>query len=207
MPRNSKKKEIDPLDSVPSSEASEDGKSNRGKADEPPSGPFVTVLKSATAGKLSPRGDGEIIYMVGVLDGKAYVRIADNNSGGRHSKEWLPVDAIRKAFTKSMLACNTFKSNSFAEAFKSQSNNNSGFLVAILRKEGLFVADEKKPHLTRLASSEALDVWEKNILNMPKPHDAERVPLNPSKPKHLFKRKGGANAPLKTSAPSVGDAV
>lgn len=202
MPRVPKKKGVERQDTDLPSIVSEGEEPNPNTVDEQPEGPFVTILKTAAAGKLSPRGEGDIIFMVGILDEKVYVRIADNASGGRHSKEWLPVDAIRKAFTKSMLDCNTFKSNAFAEAFKGQSNNNSGFLVAILRKEGVFVADEEKPHLTKLITSEALDAWEKNILNMPRPHNAEHLPLHPPKPKHLFKKKGRENTPEETSTPS-----
>ena len=208
MPRTSKKKDAESNDGNLLTRTPEDeAEQKKSLPNAESAGPFVTVLKTANASKLSPRGEGDIIYMVGELDEKVYVRIADNNSGGRHSKEWLPADAIREAFTPSMLAGNAFKSNSFAKSFRGQSNNNSGFLVAILRKEGLFVADVNKPHLTKLVSSEALNAWEKDVLNMPRPQGAERLPLHPPKPNHLFKKGENSAAQEEKSVPSDNEAA
>lgn len=200
MPRISQKKE--PLSEEKDVSRKASGDSETQESDNSPQAqldPFVTVLKREHARKLSPRGEGDIIYMVGVFEGKIHLRIVDNGSGGRHSKEWVPLDAIRQKTTASMRAGNAFKSSSFTEFFKGRSNNNSGFLVAILRKEGVFVADKEKPHLTRLASAEAFGVWEKDILNMPRPRNAEQVPLHPPRPDHLFKKKGKEAEPKEKS--------
>ena len=174
---------------------------------EAPAGPFVTVIKTAGAAKLSPRGEGEIIYMVGVLEGKVFLRIADNSSGGRHSKEWLPVEAIRKSFTTAMLTCQPFKSHVFAEAFKGKSNNNSGFLIAILRVEQVLVGDKEKKGMTVLAAQGALEKWERGVLALPIPKDAQRLPLHPPKPVNLFKKKddSGSNPPETDDAPEEVD--
>lgn len=72
MPRTSKKKDIDPKDANFSSEAPDDEKASSDRVNEQLTGPFVTVLKKATAGKLSPRGEGDIIYMAGISNGKVY---------------------------------------------------------------------------------------------------------------------------------------
>ena len=120
--------------------------------------PDVTIVRRVTAPKLSPRGEGGIDYEVGHVGDDIYIRIAKNHGGGSCSKEWVPAAKIRKALTSAMHGGEPFKSNALASAFVGKSQCNSGFLVAALRKEGLFQPDTERKSMSRLAGD--LDAWE-----------------------------------------------
>lgn len=103
--------------------------------------PDVVIVKTATAPKLSPRGEGGIIYQVGRVGEDVYIRIEKNEGGGSHSKEFVPATAIKAAVTPAMKRGEPFRSDAFIGAFVGRSQCNSGFLVASLRAEGLLTVD------------------------------------------------------------------
>lgn len=123
-----------------------------------PENPDVTIVRKATAPKLSPRGEGGIDYEVGHVGEDVYIRIAKNHGGGSCSKEWVPAAKIRKALTSAMHGGEPFKSSALASAFVGKSQCNSGFLVAALRKEGLFQPDVERKSMSRLAGD--FGAWE-----------------------------------------------
>ena len=49
---------------------------------------MVTVLRTGTATKLSPRGNGQLTYQVGRMDDTVLLRISGNESSGRFSRAW-----------------------------------------------------------------------------------------------------------------------
>jgi hypothetical protein len=153
---------------------------------------MVTVLKTAQAEKLSPRGDGQLTYQVGRVDETVVLRISGNESSGRFSREWVAVEAVGASLAQLPKNAETFKGAlALRTAWKGQSSCNSGFGAAILKAEGVFVAheDPKKKGMLKLSSPDALDVWEKSVLDMKMPKDAEQVLLNPPKPQPFFKKK------------------
>ncbi|MFW5858129.1 MAG: hypothetical protein ACOCX4_09640 [Planctomycetota bacterium] len=157
-----------------------------------PGPPMVTVVRTGTAEKLSPRGEGALTYQVGRRGDKAYLRISGNESSGRFSREWVEVSAIRKALAGLPEGAEEFKGAvALRPAWKGQSSCNGGFGAAILKSEGVFAAsdDPKRKGMLRLASPGALDEWEKEVLAMDAPEGAEQVPLNPPKPKPPFAKK------------------
>lgn len=160
------------------------------------SGPMVTVLKTANATKLSPRGDGQLTYQVGRVDDTVVLRISGNESSGRFSKEWVTAAAIRKSLAQLPKNAETFKGAlALRTAWKGQSSCNSGFGAAILKAEGVFAAheDPKKKGMLKLSAPNALDAWEQAVLAMDIPKGAETVPLNPPKPEPFFKKKADPN--------------
>jgi len=166
-----------------------------------PAEPMVTILKTATAAKLSPRGGGELTYQVGRMDNTVLLRIHKNDSSGRFSNEWVSADAIRKSLSQLPKGVKSFKGAvALRTAWKGQSSCNSGFGAAILRAEKVFAADPdpKKKGMLALASPDALDQWEATILALPLPKDAERVLLNPPKAKPFFAKKKEDAAPNDT---------
>ena len=167
--------------------------------------PMVTVLKTAQAEKLSPRGDGRLTYQVGRVDDTVVLRISGNESSGRFSKEWVPAEAIRKSLAQLPKGAETFKGAlALRTAWKGQSSCNSGFGAAILKAEGVFAAheDPKKKGMLTLSGPDALGEWEKAVLAMEVPKDAERVPLDPPKPESPFKKKAEPNPDAPAEAPA-----
>jgi hypothetical protein len=157
-----------------------------------PNEPIVTILKTATAPKLSPRGGGELTYQVGRMDNAVLLRIHKNDSSGRFSKEWVGVESIRRSLAQLPKGVSSFKGAvALKSAWTGQSSCNSGFGAAILRAEKVFAADPdpKKKGMLMLASPDALDQWEASILALPVPKDAERVLRQPPKAKPFFSRK------------------
>lgn len=162
------------------------------KEAEVSSEPMVTILKTATAPKLSPRGGGELTYQVGRMDNTVLLRIHKNDSSGRFSNEWVGVESIRRSLAQLPKGVNSFKGAvALKSAWKGQSSCNSGFGAAILRAEKVFAADPdpKKKGMLMLSSPDALDQWEASILALPVPKDAEQVLLNPPKAKPFFQKK------------------
>jgi len=156
----------------------------------PKAEPMVTVLKTATASKLSPKGDGLLTYRVGRMENEILVQIYANESSGRFSKEWVSVAAIRAAIAGLPKGAALFKGTLVLKpAWKGQSSCNGGFGAAILKSEGVFVSDAEKKGMMRLASPGALDAWEESMLALKVPGDAEPVPLNPPKPVPNFAKR------------------
>jgi len=119
-------------------------------------------LKKLLANKIDEIDAREVCRIpLGTPEGgeEIFIRISENFGGGRHSKEWLPAAAIRDTMSKSMQRGEPFKSTAMTAAFKGKSQNNSGFLVAALRAEGLFAEDETHKGMSRLAGD--FDSWEK----------------------------------------------
>ncbi len=156
-----------------------------------PNGPMVTIIKTAQAAKLSPRGDGLITYQVGRHGDTVLVRISGNESSGRFSKEWVPVEKIRDALSKVPKGADSFKAaHLLRAAWKGKSSCNGGFGAAILLAEDLLARedDPKKKSMLKLADPDVLDTWEKAMLALKAPEDAKVVPLQP-KVKPFFAKK------------------
>jgi len=175
--------------------------------------PMVTVLKTGTAAKLSPRGGGQLTYQVGRVDDTVVLRISANDSSGRFSAEWVAVDAIRQSLAKLPANASSFKGAvALRSAWKGQSSCNSGFGAAILRAESVFVGDPdpKKKGMLKLATPDALDVWEKQVLALQVPPEAPRLLLHPPKAMPNFAKRavtpGVGDTPAEGSAPE-GEAV
>lgn len=128
---------------------------------ETPENPDVVIVKTGSASKLSPRSEGGIIYQIGRVGEEILLRIAENIGGGRHSREWVPLSTIRATMTPPIWDGKPFKSTALIEAFKGRSQNNSGFLVATLRAEGLLSEDKEHKGMSCLAGD--FDGWEKAI--------------------------------------------
>ena len=168
---------------------------------------MVTLLKTTNAPKLSPRGGGLLTYQVGRMGETVLLRIHKNDSSGRFSAEWVSVEAIRKSLAQLPKGATSFKGAvALKTAWKGQSSCNSGFGAAILRGENVFASDEdpKKKGMLKLASPDALDAWEKRVLALPVPKDAERVPLHPPKPVPNFAKRTPKPAPAGDDAAQPG---
>jgi len=160
--------------------------------------PMVTVLKTGTASKLSPRGDGKLFYQVGRMGDIILLRISGNDSSGRFSKEWVCTQAIRESLNR-LPNLKAFKgAGALKSAWKGQSSCNSGFGAGILKAEGVFTPhpDPKMKGALMLSSPDALEAFEQKMLDLPIPKDAEKLLLNPPKTVPNFgKKKAAKDAP------------
>lgn len=175
-------------------------KSPKAATDKPEGAPpteMVTIVKTANAAKLSPRGDGALTYQIGRIGEAVYIRIFHNESAGRFSKEWVSAGAIRAALAKLTKGGALFKAAlGMREAWKGQSACNSGFGSAILKAEGVLASDAEKKGMMRLASPTALDDWERAMQAIKAPKDAEKVPLHPPKQSPPIPKKSRNKGPV-----------
>lgn len=99
------------------------------------------MLKEIRAAKLGPRAEGGIRYQV-LADAdrqNLYIAITTNESGGYFSRERVPLDKIEACLT-SIKPDQPFQSKALKDVFIGRSSNNAGFLMAVLRNEGLATA-------------------------------------------------------------------
>ena len=99
------------------------------------------LLKGGTAPKLGAHAEGSINYNV-LADNERqllFIAITGNKGGGYFSKEHVDISKI-EACLDTTAPAKPFPSKTFKEAFVGRSSNNAGFLVAVLRHEGLLAA-------------------------------------------------------------------
>lgn len=114
--------------------------------------PSFWLLKEGTAQKLGARAEGGIRYHI-LADAERqhlFVAITANESGGYFSRERVPFDKI-EACLDAIPSGKPCPSKAFKETFIGRSSNNAGFLVAILRSEGLLAAapEAESQHVRR----------------------------------------------------------
>lgn len=129
-----------------------------------PNTPRYLRLKSDTAPKLGLRAEGGIHYSI-LCDAdrqEMFIMVTCNDGGGYFSKEITPMANI--------LACLPtgpdveFAGKVLAKACVSRTANQPGFLMAILRHEGLATAADK-PHLHVRSGDVA--AWSAALLGLP----------------------------------------
>ena len=114
-----------------------------------PSEPEVRVLKSAGCPSLS--GKSKLTYEIGLKDdADPVIRIARNSGGGFFSDEWLPLAAIQKVLA-GRGAETGLTSNAFRGTYQGKSVNTTGFLVAVLKAEGVIQLREGNARVYEVA--------------------------------------------------------
>ena len=98
----------------------------------------IRILRKATCNSLS--GRSELTYEFG-HNKKILFRISENTGSGHYSSAWIPLDAILALLDK---AKGPFSLSVFKSIYVSQSTNNTGFLGAVLKKEGLIVCEKRQ---------------------------------------------------------------
>lgn len=91
----------------------------------------IRILKIGSAPSLS--GQSILTYFVAEKDGSIYFRIKENTSRGLFSQEYVAFDRVILLLEKET----TVSSSSLHVVFKGRSINSSGFLLAVLKQEGL----------------------------------------------------------------------
>ncbi len=97
--------------------------------------PSIRTLKTSTC--LSLSGKSTLKYDIG-CDTQAEIqfRVLENSSAGFFSKEWIPMGAIATVLDK-LPKGKSVTSATFLPIFRGKSINTSGFLLAVLKQEGL----------------------------------------------------------------------
>jgi len=133
----------------------------------------VVSYKSLSANKLSSRSKGLLSYQLGFISeiDQLFIRIQANETGGYFSKEWVPVDEIEACLlayasdtpssnvdVKSNLLDPSFSAVTLKPCFKSKSQNNAGFLAAVLKAEGFISQVVDKANLL-IFDKGLFDAW------------------------------------------------
>lgn len=112
--------------------------------------PPMWHLKTAKANKVSKYAEGSVEYQItaDVDRTTLFIAITGNEGGGYFSRERVPFPKIEACASKCD-ASKPFPSRSFKDAFVGRSSNNAGFIVAVLRAEGLLgpAADAETQHV------------------------------------------------------------
>ena len=120
--------------------------------------PYVT-LKTGQAAKLSPRAQGLLTYRVSFDPDLAEVMIQliANSAGGCFSTEAVALSKINACLAPFVEKAAPFSAAVLKPAFISPSQNNAGFLAAVLKAEGL-VQQSAHIHLLQVDAA-ALNQW------------------------------------------------
>ena len=111
--------------------------------------PTIRIVKSGTCPTLS--GEARLTYQVGCRnESECAIRMVSNSGGGFFSKEWLPLPAVVKAL-RSEDARRGVTSALFRPLFRGKSVNTAGFLLAVLRHEGVVTLAQDRVRLHVLA--------------------------------------------------------
>jgi len=111
--------------------------------------PEFTCIRKGSAPKL--RDQTQLIhYAIGKSNDVDVIQLVSNTNNGLFSDELLPIESIQQYLSgRGELA--TFTSRIFHPLFSKSSNNNAGFLGAVLRHEGILKAADKKQFKHQLA--------------------------------------------------------
>jgi hypothetical protein len=102
----------------------------------------IHVVRDGTCPSLS--GRSKLTYEVGAdAATEVHVRISKNSGTGYFNRDWVAWDAIRQILTKNLGLPITL--NTLTPLFKGTSANNAGFMLAVLKHEGLVRRMEDKP--------------------------------------------------------------
>lgn len=96
------------------------------------------ILKVGTCPSLS--GASTLTYHIG-YDTEIRFRVWENSGGGLHGREWVAWSVIEPALQTEKLTGGTLR-----PLFRGKSRNTPGFLLAVLKAEGLVQAQEEQGH-------------------------------------------------------------
>jgi len=131
--------------------------------------PEFTCIREGSAPKL--RDQTQLIhYAIGKSNDVDVIQLVSNTNNGLFSDELITIESIQQCLSgRGDLA--TFTSRIFHPLFRKSSNNNSGFIGAVLRNEGILKTADKKQFKHQLA------VKSDEILNHLTAADIEAKPI------------------------------
>lgn len=99
----------------------------------------IRILKISNCPSLSGRSN--LTYQIGSKGEDIHLRIVANSAGGLFSKEWLSFDQVKISTGV------PFAASSLRDLFKGKSINTAGFMLAVLKHEGLIKNTEEKSRI------------------------------------------------------------
>ena len=139
-------------------------------------------LKTATAEKIG-KTQGSITYRILCDEAQEhlFIAITGNDDEGHYSDEIVPFSHIEKC-VEGLASGTHIASKQFFGAFESRSNNNCGFLAAILRSEELLapIIDGIRKHVLQ----PSWDKWKETMLTeLGEPYEppVKAMPIPPKK--------------------------
>lgn len=115
----------------------------------------VQVLKTGSCPSLS--GKSTLGYEVGRnSDAVVQLRVATNTGTGYFSKDWVPWQRVQSLLDKN--GTKPITSHTLSPIFQGQSTNNAGFLLAVMRHEGMVRPMADKPRCHELIDTEAFSL-------------------------------------------------
>ena len=114
----------------------------------------LRILKIAHCPSVS--GKSTLTYHIGCNeDGDIHIRIHANSASGMFSQEWVAWSAIEETLSRHVTG---FTSAAFRGLIKGKSQNNAGFMLAVLLQEQLVIKEgDQKRSYTCLDSGAFLD--------------------------------------------------
>ncbi len=97
------------------------------------------VTKTATCPSLS--GASTLTYEIGTRKQDTFLRLSGNTAAGLFCKEWIPLSQITD-----LLATGSITSTTLKAVYQGKSSNSAGFLLAVLKAEGIARLLEGKTH-------------------------------------------------------------
>ena len=129
-----------------------------------PSDPTLRILKSGTCPSLSGKSKLSYEFAAGPTS-DLQVRIARNTGGGYFSDQWVKWERLQGVLDKNgakPITCHTL-----GPLFKGQSVNTPGFLLAVLKHEGLVRPSEEQPRCYERVDGKAFIAELKVLLDTP----------------------------------------
>ena len=97
--------------------------------------PEIRILKIGSCPSLA--GKGKLTYHIGCTDkSEVQFRVYANTGGGFFNNDWISLNAIQQVFDKHP-SSKALTSHVLTPLYRGQSANTPGFLLAVLKQEGL----------------------------------------------------------------------
>lgn len=134
----------------------------------------VRILKIGSCVTLS--GKFKLTYHIGFSGADVQFRIYANIGGGFYSNEWVGAEAIQQALSAETLV----SAASLHPIFMGKSANTAGFLLAVLKQEGLIVRSTESPRKYLRTDSEAFVAEIQVLIESTVDLDPASAPCKPS---------------------------
>lgn len=154
----------------------------------------VRVLAVETCPSIT--GSSKLTYHVGILGSEIQLKIHANSGGGFFSEEWVRLSDI----VDRLPPAEPFTSRVLNTLFTGKSTNTPGFLMAVLRNEGLVRPSISKRRCWERGNVQAFEQQVEAMLDAPL-NPKKKLPTGAAKKPAAALPKPSATQPVQTSKP------